>query len=287
MRIFARSKKDGAVHFVRRYDGFDLMVLTQIAKLAARLLMTMVMGLVCFSVAMAQDGKPLKGVVELFTSQGCVSCPPADRAFEKLVNQPDVVALAYHVDYWNYRGWVDTLGSADNTARQYAYARSFGRSGVYTPQAVLNGRVQMKGTDSQALSGKIDTLKSSGDGLTVKVNADIRGDELAVNIGSGQGQADVVVVYFKRRKDVDVLKGENKGQRITYLNSVTDIQSVGMWRGDAINISLPAKVLRTDGCDGFAVLLQSSTPAGDPGKILGAAMVLAPTPTVNPADYKP
>lgn len=252
------------------------MVLTQIAKLAARLATAMAMGAACFSVAMAQESQPLKGVIELFTSQGCVSCPPADRAFANLVNQPDVVALAYHVDYWNYRGWIDTLGSADNTARQYAYARSFGRSGVYTPQAVLNGLVQMKGTDSTALSGKIDSLKTSGDGLTVKVNADIRGDELAVNIGSGHGQADVIVVYFKQRKDVDVLKGENKGQRITYLNSVTDIQSVGMWRGNEVKISLPAKVLRTDGSDGFAVLLQSSTPAGDPGKILGAAMVLAP-----------
>jgi hypothetical protein len=263
------------------------MVLTKLAKIVMGMTAAMAMGFACLSVAMAQDGRPLKGVVELFTSQGCVSCPPADRAFEKLANQPDVVALAYHVDYWNYRGWTDTLGSPDNTARQYAYARSFGRSGVYTPQAVLNGRVQMKGTDSQVLSGKIDSLKTSGDGLTVNVNASIRGDELAVNIGSGQGQADVVVVYFKRRKDVDVLKGENKGQRITYLNSVTDIQSVGMWRGNEINISLPAKVLRTDDCDGFAVLLQSSTPAGDPGKILGAAMVFAPTASVDPASFKP
>lgn len=274
---------------MRRYDGSILMVLTKLAKIAVRVMAIIVVGAVGVSVAMAQDGRPLKGVVELFTSQGCVSCPPADRAFETLASQPDVVALAYHVDYWNYRGWTDTLGSPDNTARQYAYARSFGRSGVYTPQAVLNGRVQMKGTDSQALSGKIDSLRTSGDGLSVAVNAAIRGDELALNIGSGVGEADVIVVYFKRRKDVDVLKGENKGQRITYLNSVTDIQSVGMWRGKEINISLPAKVLRTDGCDGFAVLLQSSTPAGDPGKIIGAAMVLAPTstPTINPAAFKP
>ncbi|MBB4954876.1 hypothetical protein H4S14_002769 [Agrobacterium vitis] len=253
------------------------MVLTKLVKIAVRMMAIFVVGATGMSVAMAQEARPLKGVVELFTSQGCVSCPPADRAFERLANQPDVVALAYHVDYWNYRGWTDTLGSADNTARQYAYARSFGRSGVYTPQAVLNGRVQMKGTDSQALSGKMESLKTSGDGLTVKVNAAIRGDELAVNIGSGEGQADVVVVYFKQRKDVDVLKGENKGQRITYLNSVTDIQSVGMWRGNDMTISLPSKVLRNDGCDGFAVLLQASTPAGDPGKIMGATMVLVPS----------
>ncbi|WP_321386062.1 DUF1223 domain-containing protein [Rhizobium sp.] len=253
------------------------MVLTRLAKMAVSLLVSAIVCAASFSVAMAQDEHAFKGVVELFTSQGCVSCPPADKAFEVLANRPDVVALAYHVDYWNYRGWTDTLGSADNTARQYAYAKSFARSGVYTPQAVLNGRAQMKGTDSQALSGKMESLKNSGNGLTVKVNAAIRGDELSVNIGKGQGQADVVVVYFKRRKDVDVLKGENKGQRITYFNSVTDIQSVGMWRGDDVSISLPAKVLRNDGCDGFAVLLQSSTPSGDPGQILGATMVMEPS----------
>lgn len=238
--------------------------------------MSLMVCAVSVSVAHAQDPRAFKGVVELFTSQGCVSCPPADRAFESLANQPDVVALAYHVDYWNYRGWTDTLGSANNTARQYAYARSFARSGVYTPQAVLNGRIQMKGTDSQMLSGKMDGLKSSGNGLTVAVDAAVRGDELALKIGKGQGRADVVVVYFKRRQDVDVLKGENKGQRITYYNSVTNIQSVGLWHGDEVSISLPDKVLRTDGCDGFAVLLQSSTPSGDPGQILGATMVMVP-----------
>lgn len=263
------------------------MVLTGLAKIAVSLMVSAMICVASFSVAQAQDIRAFKGVVELFTSQGCVSCPPADRAFETLANQPDVVALAYHVDYWNYRGWTDTLGSANNTARQYAYARSFARSGVYTPQAVLNGRVQMKGTDSQVLAGKMDGLRSSGNGLTVKVDAAIRGDELSVKIGSGQGRADVVVVYFKRRQDVDVLKGENKGQRITYYNSVTNIQSVGLWHGDDVTISLPDKVLRTDGCDGFAVLLQSSTPSGDPGQILGATMVMVPRSEDRPPLLKP
>ncbi|WP_409363964.1 DUF1223 domain-containing protein [Agrobacterium vitis] len=227
------------------------------------------------SMAKADEARSPKGVVELFTSQGCVSCPPADRAFEALAKQPDVIALAYHVDYWNYRGWTDTLGSPGNTARQYAYARSFGRSGVYTPQAVVNGTMQMKGTDAATLSGKLDGLRASGNGLSVKVDAAIQGDALSVSIGSGQGRADVIVVYFKRRKDVEVLKGENKGQRMTYWNSVSDIQSVGMWHGDSLKLTLPSKVLRSNDCDGFAVLLQSSTQNGEPGRIVGAAMVMA------------
>ena len=231
------------------------------------------------SIVQADEVRPPRGVVELFTSQGCQSCPPADKAFERLAKQPDVIALAYHVDYWNYRGWTDTLGSPGNTARQYAYARSFGRSGVYTPQAVINGSMQMKGTDAEALSGKLDSLKASGNGLSVKVTAAIQGDELSVGIGNGQGRADVVIVYFKRRKDVDVLKGENKGQRMTYWNSVSDIQSVGMWNGSDLKLTVPSKVLRNNGCDGFAVLLQSSTQNGEPGRIIGAALVMTPPAT--------
>jgi len=90
--------------------------------------------------AMAGDVREPKGVVELFTSQGCSSCPPADATLGQLVAQGDVVALSYHVDYWNYLGWADTLSSKENTARQYGYAKTMGRSGVYTPQAVINGR---------------------------------------------------------------------------------------------------------------------------------------------------
>ncbi|MDQ0456684.1 DUF1223 domain-containing protein [Rhizobium paknamense] len=234
-----------------------------------------------FGLASAQEVPPVKGVVELFTSQGCNSCPPADRAFENLVGQPGIVALAYHVDYWNYRGWADTLGSPGNTARQYGYARSFGRNGVYTPQAVVNGRVQMKATDPNAVSGKVSNLMSSGDGLKVKVNAALKGDELAINVGPGEGKADVVVVYFKRRKDVDVLKGENKGQRFTYWNSVTDIQSVGMWHGDQVSLTIPAKMMRDDSSDGVAVLLQSSTAKGDPSQILGATTVMTSAAASN------
>ncbi|WP_250941608.1 DUF1223 domain-containing protein [Allorhizobium sonneratiae] len=231
--------------------------------------------------AMAEDMSPAagttpSGVIELFTSQGCISCPPADKVFESLAKNPALVALSYHVDYWNYRGWRDTLGSSGNTARQYAYARSFGRSGVYTPQAVVNGQMQMKGTDAAHLSGELNTLKQQGNGLTVKVSAAIKGDEVLINLGSGSGKADVVVVYFTRKKDVDVLKGENKGKHLTYWNSVKDIQSVGLWRGADMHLTLPSKVLRTEDCDGFAVLLQTSDANGDPGKILGATMVMAP-----------
>lgn len=214
-----------------------------------------------------------KGVVELFTSQGCSSCPPADRALESLVKQGDLVALSYHVDYWNYLGWADTLASPENTARQYAYARSLGRSGVYTPQAVINGRDHLPGGNLKAMQDKVEGLRGVGRGLTVPIEARLRGDEIDIAIGAGKGKADVVMVYFRRQQDVEVLKGENKGRTFSYWNSVIDVQTVGMWNGKDMRLVLPAKVMDRGRSDGCAVLLQSSTAKGEPSAILGAAII--------------
>ena len=175
--------------------------------------------------AVAQDaGKPA-GVVELFTSQGCSSCPPADAALKTLIDDGKVVALSYHVDYWNYLGWADTLASKDNTARQYAYARMFGRSGVYTPQAVLNGRDHINGADLDGINNRLSSMDAAGKGLAVPVSASVNKDEMTIKIGAGTGKANVVVVYFNREKLVDVQKGENSGKKISYWHSVRDIQT--------------------------------------------------------------
>lgn len=222
-----------------------------------------------------QHGTTPLGVVELFTSQGCRSCPPADKALGDLVQQGGVVALSYHVDYWNYLGWQDTLATPDNTARQYAYARSLGRSGVYTPQAVINGLDHVPGSDMQAITSKIKGLHEVGRGMEVPVSARQRGDEINIDIGSGDGTADVVMVYFKHQQNVDVLKGENKGKTFTYWNSVTDIQTVGMWHGKDMSLVLPAKVMKSGKSDGCAVLLQRSNDKGEPSAIVGATVLMS------------
>ena len=224
--------------------------------------------------AVAEDTKPPKGVVELFTSQGCSSCPPADTALRDLAFQGDVVALSYHVDYWNYLGWTDTLSSRENTERQYGYARTLGRSGVYTPQAVINGRDHVKGTDLAAINGKIDLLKASGKGLSIPVEASLRGKEIEIEIGEGKGEAEVVVAYFTRHEQVEVLKGENSGKRMDYWHSVYDVQSVGMWNGKSMKITLPGKLMGKSKKDGCAVLLQASGPGGEPAAILGATILM-------------
>ncbi|CAK10019.1 DUF1223 domain-containing protein [Rhizobium johnstonii] len=242
--------------------------------MSPRFLIPLIAGVVLSGPLQAEDGTP-KGVVELFTSQGCSSCPPADAAFRKLVNQGDVIALAYHVDYWNYLGWADTLSSKENTERQYGYAKTMGRSNVYTPQAIVNGRDHLAGADLNGINSKIDTYSSEGNGLTVPISAAMRGDELEIKIGAGQGKANVVMVYFDKEKTIDVEKGENSGQKISYLHSVTNVETVGMWDGKATSLTLPASVLQRPQLEGCAILLQSATADGDPAAILGATVVMA------------
>ncbi|TAY19045.1 DUF1223 domain-containing protein [Rhizobium leguminosarum] len=242
--------------------------------MSPRFLIPLIAGVVLSGPLQAEDGTP-KGVVELFTSQGCSSCPPADAAFRKLVNQGDVIALAYHVDYWNYLGWADTLSSKENTERQYGYAKTMGRSNVYTPQAIVNGRDHLAGADLNGINSKIDSYSSEGNGLTVPISAAMRGDELEIKIGAGQGKANVVMVYFDKEKTIDVEKGENSGQKISYLHSVTNVETVGMWDGKATSLTLPASVLQRPQLEGCAILLQSATADGDPAAILGATVVMA------------
>ncbi|HXV31990.1 MAG TPA: thioredoxin family protein [Sinorhizobium sp.] len=240
--------------------------------------LALTMGLIgAVSAALAADnGKAVKGVVELFTSQGCSSCPPADAALKKLIDEGHVVALAYHVDYWNYLGWADTLASKENTARQYAYARMLGRNGVYTPQAILNGRDHMNGSDLQAIKSRLEAMGADGKGLAVPVDAAMGGDEISIKVGAGKGKANVVVVYFDRARVVNVERGENKGKQIAYWHAVRDVQTIGMWNGEPAEFTLPASVLiEGRGNSGCAVLLQSMKDKETPGAIIGAAAVLA------------
>ncbi len=235
----------------------------------------LVAGLVYAGAAFAGEVRAPKGVIELFTSQGCSSCPPADAALGELVAQGDMVVLSYHVDYWNYLGWTDTLSSKENTERQYGYAKSLGRSGVYTPQVVINGRDHVKGTDLTVINDKVKTLSQNGKGLDVPVTAAMRGDEIEIEIDAGKGQADVVVAYFTKRQQVDVTKGENSGKTMEYWHAVYDVQSVGTWNGQSMKLTLPGKLMGKSKKDGCAILLQASGPGGEPGAILGATVLMA------------
>lgn len=234
-----------------------------------RLLAAAIMAACCLAAGVAV-ARPL-GVVELFTSQGCNSCPPADAAFGRLIEQGDVVALAYHIDYWDYLGWKDTLGSRANTERQYAYAKAFGSAQVYTPQAVVNGRTDANGASMEAVETALGTLAGSGKGLSVDVSIRDNGSSYVVEAGAspdGAGAARVVFISFAPKREVTIRHGENSGRAITYWHAVTGIHVAGMWHGKAARYEMPKSAIPADG--GLAVLLQSGA-GGAAGPIVGAA----------------
>lgn len=212
-------------------------------------------------------------VVELFTSQGCSSCPKADQAFSRLAADPSVVALSFHIDYWNYLGWKDTLSSSDNTRRQYDYATAFGRSNVYTPQAILNGRTQLKGGDLAGAGGSLRTLAGGEKDLDVPVKVTRDGGYLEIDIARGSGTANVVIAYFARERQVRIEKGENAGKTFTYHNVVQSVETIGVWEGKPLRLTLPLDVMTREGHEGAAILVQTDLGKGKLGPIRGAALV--------------
>lgn len=226
----------------------------------------------------AQAGpKPLIGVVELFTSQGCSSCPPADAALKQFIERDDVLALAFHVDYWDYLGWKDTLASPENTERQYAYAKTFKSRTVYTPQAVVNGREHLNGARGNIIAAKLRAYQSQGQGLTVPVSLSLHGKRIRLNVGNGavpdSRDVKIVLVYYRDSSTIDIERGENKGRQITYRNTVTSAQVLGMWDGQQIEIEIPKDEIEAQDANGCAILLQATSPSGTPGAILGAAIL--------------
>ncbi|MER8967856.1 DUF1223 domain-containing protein [Mesorhizobium sp. M0808] len=198
-------------------------------------------------------------VVELFTSQGCSSCPPANANLIKVKDRPDVLALSFNVTYWDYLGWKDTFGKEEFTQRQVRYEPSLGRSGPFTPQVVVNGRADAVG----ARPGEIEQISSGGhaDGPSLSLAGG------KVSIGAGPvpgGRADVWLVrYGKGVVEVPVARGENTGRTLPHANVVHSLTRLGSWTGDATALPLPA----TTGGLSTAVLVQ--VPGGGP--ILAAA----------------
>lgn len=227
------------------------------------------------------EGKASKptAVVELFTSQGCTSCPRADRMLQELAATGDVVALAYHVDYWDYLGWRDTLANPANTARQQEYSRAFNNRSVYTPQAVVNGRQQMNGAKPAKVEAAIDRMAGGADGMAVDVSISYEDESIIIETAASDRpvrDAQIVVVYFRPSTTVDIERGRNTGRVFTYVNAVAGFHSAGMWHGKATRVELPVSELSKKGAAGCAVLVQEMLPDGLPGPILGAAMIAQP-----------
>ena len=242
------------------------------AALAAAILLTT--GALAES-ARAVEVRQARGVVELFTSQGCSSCPAADKLLGEISMSNDMLALGWHVDYWDYLGWKDTFGAPANTQRQRAYARSFGERQVYTPQAVINGRIHVVGSRRSAVLESVEEFSGSSNGMIVPIRAEAHDGMLKVNIpvtpqASG---ATLWMVYFNDRADVDVKRGENGGRKLTYTNIVGDIEMIGMVKDQALQTEFQFSDMRRRGYDSCALILQKTTSHGTPGPIVGAAFI--------------
>ena len=227
--------------------------------------------------AAQSQGSEIKGVVELFTSQGCSSCPPADKLLGQYAERKDLLALSYNVDYWDYLGWKDTLASSDNTNRQRNYAQARGDGQVYTPQAVIDGRTHAVGSNQ----GQIDAaLAKYSDGLPVHLSLSSTGDAVTVNIDAADPAAEAQMphatlwlVMYDRSVTVPIDRGENSGRTITYNDVVRKLRPIAMWKGEAMSVDLPKSEIKQADVNRCAVLLQAETKDGLPGPILGAATI--------------
>ena len=201
-------------------------------------------------------------VVELFQSQGCSSCPPAEVNVGAISDRTDVLALSFEVDYWDRLGWKDTFSKPAWTARQFAYAKAMGRGeNVYTPQVVVNGKVEGDGLDASALAG----LVSRGDRGAGGPSLGFSGGAVTVGRGASPvGGADVWLArYIPRAVEVTIPRGENAGHTLPYKHVVREMVLLGKWRGEAATFPAPG---------GDASLAEAAiVQANDGGPILAAA----------------
>ncbi len=202
-------------------------------------------------------------VVELFTSQGCSSCPPADAYLKDLADQrPDVLPLAFHVDYWDRLGWKDPYSSRGATDRQRGYAMRFGTTQIYTPQMVIDGTRQAVGSNRARVSLALDAAATHAT-PAVPLRLGREGGSLAIAIGAGEGSGSVLLVGFDPQRETAVERGENGGRTLVQTNIVRSFEQIAKWDGRALALerALPAG-------ESAALLLQAPN-----GEILGAAVL--------------
>lgn len=218
-----------------------------------------------------------RAVIELFTSQGCSSCPAADRLLGELTNDPSLITMSLAVDYWDYLGWQDTLALHGHTKRERAYAAARGDRDVYTPQVVVNGTVAVLGSDRNAIERAITQTKTNAQPLSVPVTLKIDGDKIVAEVADASGaarSAEVWLCPLTGKVTVNVGRGENTGKTLTYHNVVRGWKKLGDWNGKAQSFSIPISDVKSGDIDSFAVLVQSGVLA-KPGVVLGAATVAA------------
>jgi len=211
-------------------------------------------------------------VVELFTSQGCSSCPPADAYLGELAKQKNVIALAFHVDYWDYIGWKDQYALPDATARQRRYTEALGNRYLYTPQMVVEGRNDATGSDRGAIARLIEAELKMKDKVPLAVTERSESDyKIEIPASNLKGTATVWLAIFDKERTTDVARGENGGRTLQEFNIVREWRKAGRYDGKAAEIPVEVALKPDSGC---AILLQADNSAGEgQGPILGATLI--------------
>jgi hypothetical protein len=230
-------------------------------------------GFVIASIAAARAGEP-RAVLELFTSQGCSSCPPADRLVGQLANDPSLIALSVPIDYWDYLGWRDTLANPAHSVRQRAYARARGDGQVYTPQIVVNGAADALGSDQAAIERAITQTDRKTGVMSLPVVLAVNDGTLNVSVsavGNAPAAAEVWLCPITKVVPVAIGRGENRGRSITYHNVVRNWVKLGTLSASQSSWNVPIAQIKADGIDAAAVMVQEGS-HDRPGIILGAAL---------------
>ncbi|MDE2462188.1 MAG: DUF1223 domain-containing protein [Alphaproteobacteria bacterium] len=215
-------------------------------------------------------------MIELYTSQGCGSCVPADAFLAQLAARKDVVALSLPITYWDMLGWKDTLATQANTDRQKAYAQAMGRGGVYTPQVIVDGIKDLVGSKEAAIDKTITAREAKLPDVPVTVS--LRAKEVHVVVGTARTKpnrdATIWMMTVRPRATVKIGAGENAGRTLTYRDIVTEIKAVGLWKGKKVTLDLPRAATGSGPKDGITVIVQQ----GGYGPILGATPIDWPSP---------
>jgi len=213
--------------------------------------------------------------VELFTSQGFSSCPPADQIIGELSKDPSVIALSMPIDYWDYLGWKDTLADSRFSARQKAYSQMRGDREVYTPQVVVNGAVHVIGSDRAGIESAIGNTKKTDGVMSIPVTMIQAGKQLTVSVAASSHapfamHGEVWICSIAKAVPISIGRGENRGREVTYYNVVRNLLKVGDWNGSAGSWTVPLENISRDGVDAAAVYVQDGN-RERPGPMLGAA----------------
>lgn len=213
-------------------------------------------------------------MVELFTSQGCSSCPAADEILGDLSKDPSIVALSMPIDYWDYLGWKDTLADSRFSARQKAYSRMRGDRDVYTPQAIVNGAAHVIGSDRARIEGAIKDTGKAGKVMSLPVKMTLSGKQLTVSVAAGNestpARGEVWLCAISKAVPISIGRGENRGREVVYHNVVRNLLKVGDYNGSAGSWTVPLDSVMREGIDAAAVLVQDGS-RDKPGPMLGAA----------------